>query len=1062
MCLIIGQVNEKVKPLAQPTRAYSPNATRTVTPVKVNTQARQSELVDWYIATFIPDPARGYAMMNPPGHEEKYTRRSAPITRDLIIGSLNGETRRTRPLPVGGGVQSKWSSVATTFAITPQTKEARPHAKEIALDIDTGGMQAIGKVLDVCKRHGLEAFAQLSESATHEGGHVRIPCTELLPASMLNNIGHRIAQAAGVEAEVWPCDADLRLPLQIHLRAPGGPRRFPLVLPTGELIDAGDPWQALESLRTHLQPNATTSITNALETLPDLPEPEKQTQPRHRSKVNGGNVGSVISWFNENFTLQSVLEDANVTFKRENQHFVCCPFHEDDNPSLAIWRHKDNDKHVCHCYSKNSNCPASKGKYLDAFDAYKLHQKLSASEAVKKLVEYHELGKKRETVIEVAPVQPLRSIETHNQQIAQARKQLAGELQKASHLSGQVTAINATPGIGKTHQAAQLANRTYEQGKKVAIFAPTKEIANNEWMPRLTNGYVWQSKMDACICHDKKFLSACIAMGFAMPECTQPDCPYFHQAQTSYNKQIIYQHNHLHIRDGEKIDALLLIVDESPMAALLPDRYVYPKTIKGFVTRHPDDPAVPLLTAIIAATKELPQTMADVRGDALVSAIEKHLEGVTLADAIKQTKCSTFYVAMPSAPDSIEKMAPQFLYGLLTVLEDGRDRLSFGRCESGEWGLVWHERKTIALSVYNCLYKPAILILDGSANETIYKPLCEPWPFQMVTIDCPVSPNVEIVQVNCTPSTRHVIREEERKEWLARQVAQVANTLGVVIDGGVTFKAATEVMENRIGGQWLGYGGQRGNNELADERTIAVVCSPTTPPTAMERKALALWPDLPIEWKPTGIVGAYEATDERLQALNRLHTLEELRQAVYRARPLTATAPTKLLVFTPWDLKSIGLTPDQTFTAIEHGNSTQAKTALAEYAQRREVNAGRSIALQQNADFQNGIVYSEGTPRIENDDFVAANLSDSHKPDETTPPQPAKEELARRPVYVPMVGDVLRKNGRRILVKRLEAEKVLFDVISIAEYAPGEWLPVADFVDQVAQMRPQLERSVNL
>lgn len=1022
-------------------------------------------LVEWYIDTFIPDPARGHALMNPPGHDEKYIRRSAPINSDLVIGSLNGQTRRTRPLPVGGG----WQSVAISLAATPQTKDARPLAKEIALDIDSGGIQAIKRVMDVCQRHGLWAFTQLSESPTHDGGHIHIPCAELLPASMLANVGQRIAQAAGVGAEVWPGDVDLRLPLQIHLRAPGGPRRFPLLLNTGELIDAGDPWQALDSLRTHFQPNATICITKALETLPELPAPEKQIQPRHRSKVNGGNVSSVISWFNENFSLQSLLEDAGAELKHDRQHFVRCPFHDDHSPSLAIWRHKDNDKSVCHCYSANSNCPAAEGAYLDAFDVYKLSNNLSASEAVKRLISDHQLGKKRETVIEVAPrpeagtpgARPLRSIETHNRQIAQARQRLAVQLATAASCKGQVTVFNVTPGLGKTHQAAHLANLVYEQGRSVAICAPTQEIATHEWLPRLRNGYVWRSKLDACTCCDRTLLMRCIALGYAVPKCVDPECPYARQAQESYGSQIIYQHTHLHIGDGYKLsDADLLIVDESPLPALLPERYVYPKTIKSFVTRHPDDPAATLLTALLEAMKALPQTINDVRGPELIGAIETHLDGMTLTQALKQAHRSKHNVAMPAAPDTTDKMAPQFLFGLLEALESAPAQLSFGRCQSGEWGLVWHERKTLALDAYNSLYKPAIIILDGSANETIYAPLCEPWPVQTVTIDCPVSPNVEIVQVNCTPSTRHVIREEERKEWLARQVAQVANKLGVVIDGGVTFMGATEVMERLIGGQWLHYGGQRGNNELADVRTIAVVCSPTTPPWAVERKALALWPDLAVEWKPTGVVGAYEATDERLQALNRLHTLEELRQAVYRARPLTATAPTKLLVFTPWDLKSVGLQPDQTFTAIEHGNSTQAKTALAEYAKRREaseINACRS-PLQQNADFQNGIIYSKDTPRIEKGQIVAEPHIDSHSPGNNPPPQPAKIEPVPGPIYVPMVGDILTRFGKKIFVKRLNADRVWFDVVDLGKAEGTHWLPVASFAAQVAQMQPKIER----
>jgi len=949
-------------------------------------------LVDWYVETFIPDPTRGYALMNPPGHEEKYTRRTEPLTAELVIGALNGQTRRTRPLPVGGG---GWASVALSIACVPQTSGAKPLSRFIALDIDSGGVQAIKRIGDVLNRLGLWWFAQLSESATHDGGHIYIPCAELLPASMLANIGHRIAQAAGIGAEVWPSQHDLRLPLQTHLRAPGGPRRFPLLLPTGERIDAGDVWQAMDSLRTHFQPNPTVCITRALETLPALPEPEKQAQPRHRSTVNGGNVGSVIEWYNANFSLQSLLQDAGAEFKRDNQHFVCCPFHDDQSPSLAIWRHQDNDKFVCHCYSAQSNCPAAEGAYLDSFDVYKLVSNLSASAAVTHLVEQYDLGKKRATKIEESPApQPQRTVSDHDQLIGQARQQLAKELSAAATRTGSVTIFRVTPGLGKTHQAAELANQVYAQGKTVAICAPTGEIAVNEWLPRLRNGYVWRSKMDTCTCIDKKLMTCCMALGYVIPKCVDPECPYARQAQESYGKQIIYQHNHLHIKDGYKLAGVdVLIIDESPLAALLPERYIYPRVIKGFVNRHPDDPATPLLMAIHDAMKALPQTINDVRSAELIGAIEAGLHGAPLADAISRAGRSDYNIAMPAPPDTVEKMAPQFLYGLLDVLANEPTKVSFGRCESGEWGLVWHERKALALDAYNSLYQPAVIILDGSANQTIYNQLCAPWPVQTVTIDCPLSPHVEVVQVNCTPSTRQVIRDEHRIECLARQVAQVANTLGAVIDGGVTIKGAVDVMSRFIGGDWLHYGGQRGNNNLTDVRTIAVVCSPTTPPWAIERKALALWPDLSIEWTPTGITGAYKATDERLDAMNRLHTVEELRQAVYRARPLTASAPTKLLVFTPWDLQAVGLQPHQTFTALEHGNSNQAKAALGEYAQRRtgSLQACRQ-PLQQNAHFQSGIVIAEAPPRIKNSDFVAAN------PVDNPPPQPAKVE----PVAVPI------------------------------------------------------------
>lgn len=789
---------------------------------------------------------------------------------------------------------------------------------------------------------------------------------------MLNEIGKRVALSAGIAVgdDVWPQNADLRLPLQTHLRAPGGSRRFPVMLPSGDCIDATDAWSALDSLKIHFQPNSPESITAALNALPALPELAKQAPPRHRSDVNGQNNATVIGWYNSNYSLQSVLESVGAEIPHSNKGLICCPFHDDKAPSLAIWRDDKTDKFVCHCHSRNSSCQAAQGAYLDAFDAYKLVNNLSASEAVKQLVDQYGLGQKSEILIDVAPA-PLivRNPVDHDRVVADARLRLQIELSVAAQRKGEVTVINATPGLGKTKMGADLANQSQAQYKHTAIFAPNKEIAA-EWAKRLDKPFVWESKLDCCICCDQALIKLAIAMGYALPKCVDPDCPYALQPMQAHGKTVVFQYQHLYIKDGAKVaQAELIIVDESPLSALLPERYVYARTLKSFVNRHPDDPATPLLMAIHAAISGLPQTINDVRGDQLVSAIQSGLHGVTLAKAIRQARRSTFNVAMPAAPATIDLMAPQFLHSLLTVLGNEPSKISFGRCASGEWGLVWHEIKTLALSAYNSLYKPAVIILDGSADETIYNQLCKPWPLQVVTVDCPLSPNVEIVQVNCTPSTRRVISSPKRIEWLARQVAQVANKLNVTIDGGVTFLGAVAPMEKLIGGTWLHYGGQRGHNELSDARTVAVVCSPTTPPWAIERKALALWPDLVVGWNKTGVVGAYQATDARLDAMNKLHTVEELRQAVYRARPITSSAPTKLLVFSPWNLSAIGLQPHQTFTSLFHGNATHARAALSDYTQR---------SAQKSA-FPIGKDIKKPTPIIGNGVFCAENNSYSNQ-----------------------------------------------------------------------------------
>lgn len=980
--------------------------------VKQNFSDSRHELIQWYADTFVIQTS-SYALMNPAGHDAKYSRRNQTLAADMLIGALNGQTRRTRP----NKETDQWQTVICSYATVPQTKDGR--AKAIILEIDAGGAAVATSTLAWLHGQGIWAFAQLSQSDKHDGAHVWIICAEWQPATYLHDIARRLIHHLNLTADAYPTDSDLRLPLMTHLRAPGGPRRFDLLTQDGEIIDASEPWVALARLQEVTQTTTTRQLIDLADKLPSLPigggklsDSSTERHAVHKSKVVPSNIQSVIAWYNDNHKLRDLLDDWYSV--EDDRSTIVCPFHDDHSPSLSIWT--VDKKQVCACRSTQSNCPASMGsmaKHWDAFDLYCHKYGLTKSEAVTRLVEEYGLGKKRETVVVTTPAeQPSRTIEDHNRQIADVRRQLAAEMRKAAQQKGHVTGFDVTPGLGKTHTGAQIANMIYSQlpdsagpdlervwlpdgqprpHKQVAICAPTKEIAIGEWLPRLTNGYVWQSKIELCTCFAKEFLTACIAHGYMMPECTNDDCPYKHQAQRSYNKQIIYQHQHLAIRDGDKLACTdLLIIDESPLAALLPERHVFPRVISGFLKRHADDPAAPLLTAIIEATKQVGVTINDVRGHELITAIEANLNGTTFTDALAHAKRSPFNISEPQPPDNVGKMVPQFLYGLLQVLETEPAKLSYGRCDRGEWGLVWHDKRPLALAAYESLYQPAVIILDGSADETIYKHLCEPWPYTQVNISAPISPLVEIVQVNCTPSTRAVIKEQRKLDNLARQVAQVANKLGATLDGGVTFKDAVETMATHLGGEWLHYGGQRGKNELANAVTIAVVCSPTTPPYAVERKALALWPDMASEWQATGIVGAYLATDERLNAMNRLFTIEELRQAVYRARPLTADTLTKLLVFTPWDLTAIGLQPDQTFTSIEHGNSNEAKAAMTEYAKRAKPTTNSTAdQLQQIGDFQKGIIYSEVSPPIENSKNVAVAASE-----ENPPPRQAKVGLA--------------------------------------------------------------------
>lgn len=1041
-----------------------------------NTDFSTDQLLDWYMKTFVASPDHGYALMNPPGHEAKYIRRNEPITAAMIKGALYGETRRTK-------AKKEWLTAQYSYAVVPQTASKAAQARVIALDIDHGGKEALAAVLGTCREFGVWAFAQVSESTQHKGGHIWIICDQWQPAPMLANIGARLALAAGVEAEVYPKNVEIRLPLMPHLRAPRGTKRYPLIFQSGEIVDGSKPWPALAALHDQAQTTTTEQLTIMLEKLPPLPVGGGD-RPRHASKVVGSSKLSVIGWFNANFSIQHMIENAGATIDSDRDRVICCPYHDDQTPSLGIFRHSENDKQVCGCFSQSSGCPVQitpEKPYFDAFDLYKLREKLSTSDAVKKLVTDHELGQKREfTAVENPQAQPIDPtidpMIEHEKLITQARGQLVDQLLAASDRSGEVTIIRATPGLGKTHAAGELANKLQAQGKTVAICAPTLAVAENEWLPRLKNGHVWRSKLDICTCEEKGYLQACIKFGFSYPRCKDPACPYATQKQKAHGKVIIYQHAHLALTEFAQVDAI--IVDESPMAALLPEHTLTNGVIAGFLRRHPNDASAPLLQAMLAVARDLPESMTDVHGPDLVAAIEAQLDGWTIDDALSRAMRSKFNVDQPAPPQTLEAMAPQFLANLLTMLDTNRSALSFGRSAvAGKHAFVWHSRRIAALDAYNSLIKPSIIVLDGSAIESMARDLYSPWPTNFVDIDCPVSPMVQISQISCTSSTRHVVKDQARLESLARNVAMVANRLELVIDGGITYQAATSTMQRMLGGQWLHYGGQRGSNDLADASCIAVVCSPTTPPAALERKARALWPDVLCTWQKQGGRGEYIADDPRLQSMNQTHALEELRQSVYRARPLTAQKPTNLLIFTPWDLQSINIEPNRTISEIPYHKSLEATNAAQIYQDRAglALDPTTGVKLQPFDQFQCGInTAAKITPPIENPQKVAVlHLSEHRSTAENqhpSPPLPAQEENpadqgaaeptapARSATYAPLRGDVLTQYGKKIFITDVQPDRVLFDVVDLGKPEGAHWLPLPAFVAQVQASQPKLER----
>lgn len=503
-----------------------------------------------------------------------------------------------------------------------------------------------------------------------------------------------------------------------------------------------------------------------------------------------------------------------------------------------------------------------------------------------------------------------------------------------------VRIIRAVPGAGKTTAAADTANRATAAGLRVAIVAPNHEHAKREWAERLNDPFIWQPRKALCTCFSAADLDTWGRKGYAAPRCTDPACPYDRQKYAAEGKQVIFQFAHLALRGGDLLTGYdMVIVDESPAEALLEETAVTVGELEGLARR--DEACAPLCRALIKAANHYYHREA--YGPALLDTLRRYCDLDQAFDA-----AASSYHAQPHPPAPVGDHPPAelprvFLPDLLAALgHDARrpDRnalLTWGRTSDG-WRYVYQRRAPFLAEPWRRLDGPAVVLLDGSADPVIYARLLAPWPVDFTIIGAPASPVVRIIQAPSVASTRRILQDEGRPATVARHLAEIANTLNLIIDGGITYRGLAPTLAEELGGDWsLHYGAQRGRNGLEAAAVVAVVASPTVPPDAVARKARALWHDeSPIDVTAERVgVGDYRHTDPRLARVAKAHGPEELRQAVHRARLVTRMTPTTVIVASPWDLAPLGLPVAATVTELTAAQSTASRDALATYQERR-------------------------------------------------------------------------------------------------------------------------------
>lgn len=907
-------------------------------------------LAEWYLDRLTPY-REAFNVMTPTGHRSKYFKRGEELTPELVALALDGKRRDRGRGPI--------------LSIAAHRLQQDGRAKCAALDIDTGGEAAARRALTVCADHGLWAFASLSASDDHDGAHVWIPFDDLQDAAMLLDLARRIQATGAVAGEAYPTAAALRLPAMTHLRAPSGPRVFPILLQNGDEL-TGDGWAIVEALRASWQANTEAQLWEADSKLPALST--ERPAIRHKSEIQPTDMQRVIDWYISQVSIEEALEDIGLTVDGRARAYLC-PFHDDHNPSLGILPHKRiPSARVARCFAPH--CRAHRP--VTSFDMFCEAEHLDPGNAddrrraVFLIAEKYRLGRRKETRIETAPQTgtPARlpyTEEIHQELLSAQRygltlylSDVVEEALTAGPARKRVLALRAAPGMGKTTAGADAANRATAAGLRVAIVAPNHKHAQHEWAERLADPYIWRPRKALCTCYETSDLAEWGNRGYAAPPCTDPACPYRLQHAVANGKQVIFQYAHLTLRGGELLNGYdLVIIDESPAGALLQETAVSLAELQGLARR--DAACAPLCNALVKVANT--HYMKEIFGPDLIQSLRRYCDlDQALADATFSPS-SRPHPPAPTAPDIPAAKLPRvFLPDLLQALThdaerpDGNALLTWGRTSDG-WRYIYHRRGAFLPEMWNRLDGPAVVVLDGSADATIYTRLFAPWPVRLVNIGAPISPVVRIIQAPGVASTRRVM-QDGRADAVPRHIAAIANELRLTIAGGISYKGLAPVLAEQLGGDWsLHYGAQRGRNGLENAGVVAVVASPTAPPGAIEREARALWrDDPPIDATKTRVgVADFTYADERLARVARSHGPEELRQAVHRARLVTRTTPTTVIVASPWQLAPLGLPVAATITELPAAQSAASRDALVAYRQRAAVGTVEIPAILESA-----------------------------------------------------------------------------------------------------------------
>jgi hypothetical protein len=339
-------------------------------------RAQKRDLVQRFRRLFLAGMPETHSKMQQPNAKAKYYKRFHSLTDVELVSHLEGRATFAAPLIGRDGF-----------------------TREVALDIDDGGVEAVRISLQIAAAQELAAYGLISQGGTggHNGGHIRIPLADIAAPERARLLAERLRtelmQQTGLPEnaiEVYPTHKGLRLPFGVHTHTG---KRGLLLLQNGTQLDldTGEPLATISQAMTLVELLSPTHP----ERLPIVPpEPVIYAPVSPPNSVQQPVSGSPIQQYNQTTNLLDWLVSIGARVAantRQGGYLLHCPCtnhkHRDSRPSLEIQpaRNPRRGRYVAIGHAPGCVFATERGRIIDAFDAYCRWYGLETREAIRQM-----------------------------------------------------------------------------------------------------------------------------------------------------------------------------------------------------------------------------------------------------------------------------------------------------------------------------------------------------------------------------------------------------------------------------------------------------------------------------------------------------------------------------------------------------------------------------------------------------------------------------------------------------------------------------------------------------